>query len=94
MKNYCCYGMYADVGHDENCPARLEMKAAAKEHAELVKRAIDSVRLFDRLSFKERLRMAIAHAETHGQMNDALWPHQRFAMTLGELLRAAENQHA
>jgi len=21
-KTYCCYGMYAEVGHDDNCPIR------------------------------------------------------------------------
>jgi hypothetical protein len=66
----------------------------APERAEWERRtvqaAIDSVRLFNAQTLKERIRAAIEHAEAHGQMRDALWPHQRFALTLGELLRAAE----
>ena len=38
----------------------------------------------------ERIRLAKEHAERHDQRRDALWPHQRFALTIGELLDAAE----
>lgn len=38
---------------------------------------------------KDRIEEVIAHAERHGQMNDALWPFQPFGLTVGELLRAA-----
>ncbi len=42
------------------------------------------------LPLKERIRLAREHMEKHGQAHDALWPHQRFALTIGELLAAAE----
>lgn len=42
------------------------------------------------LPLKERIRLAREHMERHGQSQDALWPHQRFALTIGELLAAAE----
>jgi hypothetical protein len=40
-------------------------------------------------SLPERIEAAIKHAEAHEQMNSALWPHQWFALTTGELLLAA-----
>lgn len=52
---------------------------------EFARAAAERVRLFDRPTLAERIKQAIQHAETHGQMNDALWPHQPFALTLGEL---------
>lgn len=42
------------------------------------------------LPLKDRIRLAREHAERNGQRQDALWPHQRFALTIGELLDAAE----
>jgi len=42
------------------------------------------------LQLKERIRLAKEHAERHEQRQDALWSHQRFALTIGELLDAAE----
>lgn len=42
------------------------------------------------LLLKERIRLAKEHMEQHGQARDVLWPHQRFALTIGELLAAAE----
>ena len=42
------------------------------------------------LPLKERIRLAKEHAEQHGQRQDALWSYQRFALTIGELLDAAE----
>lgn len=42
------------------------------------------------LPLKERIRLAKEHMRNHGQQHDALWPHQRFALTIGELLEAAE----
>ena len=45
---------------------------------------------FSGLPLKERIRLAKEHSAHEGQRNDALWPHQRFALSLGELLDAAE----
>lgn len=42
------------------------------------------------LPLKERIRMAREHMEQHEQQHDALWPYQRFALTISELLAAAE----
>jgi hypothetical protein len=42
------------------------------------------------LPLRERIRLAKEHAERHDQRQDALWSHQRFALTIGELLDAAE----
>jgi hypothetical protein len=42
------------------------------------------------LPLKERIRLAKEHAKKEGQRYNALWPHQRFALTIGELLDAAE----
>lgn len=42
------------------------------------------------LPLKERIRLAKEHAADYGQLRDALWPHQQFALSLGELLDAAE----
>ena len=41
------------------------------------------------LPLSERLRLAAEHVENHGQRGDMLWPYQRFAITLGELMDAA-----
>lgn len=42
------------------------------------------------LPLKDRIRLAREHMKQHGQQHDALWPHQRFALTIGELLDAAD----
>ena len=42
------------------------------------------------LPLKERIRLAKEHTEREGQRYNALWPYQRFALTIGELLDAAE----
>lgn len=42
------------------------------------------------MTLKERIRLAKEFADQNNQRRDALWPHQRFALTLGELLDAAE----
>ena len=39
---------------------------------------------------KERIQRAKEHARHHAQRDDLLWPNQRFALTIGELLEAAE----
>lgn len=44
----------------------------------------------DPLPLKERIRLAKEHMKLNGQTHNALWPHQRFALTIGELLDAAE----
>lgn len=45
---------------------------------------------FVMLPLKERIKLAKEHMLREGQQYDALWPHQRFALSLGELLEAAE----
>lgn len=42
------------------------------------------------MTLKERIAAAKKHATENGQMSDALWRHQAFSLTLGELLNAAE----
>lgn len=42
------------------------------------------------MTLKDRIAAAKKHASENGQMNDALWRHQAFSLTLGELLNAAE----
>ena len=64
--------------------------ALADLHADAAKR----MSAFDCLACKPALRDRIAMAKEHmmreRQQHDALWPHQRFSLTLGELLDAAE----
>lgn len=47
-------------------------------------------RVMRQLSLKDRIKLAKEHAAREGQRGDALWPYQRFALSLGELLDAAE----
>jgi hypothetical protein len=42
------------------------------------------------LPLKERIRLAREHMEHYGQQHDTLWTHQQFALTIRELLDAAE----
>lgn len=42
------------------------------------------------LPLKDRIRLAREHMDRHGQTGDALWPHQRFAISISELLDVAE----
>ena len=42
------------------------------------------------LPLKERIRLAKEHADKEEQRYNSLWPYQRFALTIGELLDAAE----
>ena len=46
--------------------------------------------LFGRADLSERIAKAKDHMHGYRQHNEALWPHQSFVMTLGELLDAAE----
>lgn len=45
---------------------------------------------FNRPPLAERIAQAKAHMAGYRQHNEALWPHQSFALTVGELLEAAE----
>lgn len=38
---------------------------------------------------RAQVERALAHVVQHGQVHEALWPHQGFSLTVGELLRAA-----
>ena len=42
------------------------------------------------LTLKERIQLAKEHASREKQTGNVLWGHQRFALTIGELLDAAE----
>lgn len=80
-----CYGPTGRCQRTSPCQYACDLRADA-----ILKDAIQRVRLFGAPTLKERIQAAIEHAEANDQMRDALWPHQHFALTLGELLRAAE----
>ena len=42
------------------------------------------------LPLKERIQRAKEHAQHYAQRGDLLWPNMRFALTIGELLDAAD----
>ena len=51
--------------------------------------AAEAVPVFP-LPLKERIQRAKDHAQHYAQRGDLLWPHMRFALTIGELLDAAD----
>lgn len=78
-------------GQDDPHSIALSEAADALDRRRRINDAIKSVRLFNGgLSMKEKIDAAIKHAKAYGHMQDSLWPHQDFSMTLGELLSAAK----
>lgn len=80
-------GPYGSALSEGLGPTQPERAAWERQQTQAL---VERVRLFDAPTLKQRIRAAIEHAEAHGQMHNALWPHQHFALELGELLRAAE----
>jgi len=50
----------------------------------------DRVEDYKPRSLEERIKLAREHAKIHGGLDQSIWPYQRFSMSVGELLAAAE----
>ena len=69
------------LGHSEAMDALRKQSAKRME-------AFDCLR--NKPPLRDRIAMAKEHMARERQQHDALWPHQQFSLTLGELLDAAE----
>lgn len=77
-----------EAAHAAKFLAVVPVKSETQEQTAL--RLAERVKLFETPTLAERIDAAIAHAEAHDEMRHMLWPHQSFALSIGEVLRAAK----